>query len=204
MGKNGVGDRFARKLFNYTVIYNNHTRTYSENEESIDYNYIKHFQENNKSIGIIGILIHSKKILKINRNIRKDISSIIKKNSCVSCGSKNNIVCDHKNDLYNDTTVLNIKTQKLSDFQALCNHCNLQKRQICKEEIRNKKLYSAKNLEKYKIFPFEFPWEKKNFDIEDYTTKIDSYWYDPIEFNKKIYLYNTYIIPILKEIKKMT
>ena len=37
----------------------------------------------------------------------------------------------------------------------------------------------------------------------DKNCKIDTYWHDPIEFNNKIYLYITCILPIIKEIKKL-
>ena len=119
------------------------------------------------------------------------------------CGSSSDMVCHHKNDIYNDKEVLNTKTQKLVDFQPLCRHCNLQKRQIFKNETNDNKLYSAKNLAPYKSYPFEFPWEKKVFDPKDPNTKKDTYWYDPVEFNRKIYLYMMFI-PVLKELNRNT
>jgi 5-methylcytosine-specific restriction endonuclease McrA len=203
-GNNGIGDRWANKKFNYTVIYKEKTKTYSENYyEKIPELLIKNFQENNNKngIGIIGIFVHSLRKKIINRTIKKDILNQIKILNCVSCGSFTDIICDHKNDLYNDERVLNTDTQLLSDFQPLCNHCNLQKRQISKNEIKNCKIYSAKNIQKYKIFPFEFPWEKKCFNVNDINTKFDTYWYDPIEFNNKIFLYLTITYPIISEIK---
>ena len=95
--------------------------------------------------GIVGIFVISKidinnKLIN-NRQIRRDIIEYYRKISCVICGSNTDLVCDHKNDLYNDMRVLNTKTQRLDDFQSLCNHCNLQKRQICKNEIINKQIY---------------------------------------------------------------
>jgi len=91
--------------------------------------------------------------------------------------------------------------QKLSDFQPLCNHCNLQKRQVLKDEYKNNKIYSAKNIKKYSSFIIDFAWEKKVFDVKDVNTKKDTYWYDPVEFNNKIIMYISYILPIVKEIK---
>ena len=81
-----------------------------------------------------------------NRPIRDDIHKIIKSKPCVVCGSKSHLVTDHKNDLYNDLRVLNSKTQILDDFQCLCNHCNLQKRQISKQTKIEKKRYGATNI----------------------------------------------------------
>ena len=203
-GNNGIGDRWANKKFNYISIYNNKIKINSENDIEIivPEDLINQFRlENQNMKGIIGIFVHSKRLKITKRPIKKNIDIEIKKNSCVSCGSSSDIITDHKNDLYNDNKVLDISSQDISDFQPLCNHCNLQKRQICKNEIKNNKIYSAKNLQKYKIIPFEFPWEKKAFIIDDITTKNDTYWYDPIEFNKKICYYSLYTIPIINEIK---
>ena len=204
-GDNGIGDRWANKKYNYTVIYHSKkTKTYSENDEDcINETIVSEFvQKNNEAKGIIGIFVHSKRTNICNRPIRKDIDKQIKQNSCVSCGSHSEIICDHKNDIYNDEDVLNSTTQKIEDFQPLCNHCNLQKRQIFKNETKNNKIYSAKNFQRYQMYPFEFPWEKKAFDLKDINTKTDTYWYDPVEFNNKLYLYMTYTLPIVKEINR--
>ena len=108
-------------------------------------------------------------------------------------------------DLYNDIRVLSVKTQLISDFQPLCNHCNLQKREICKTEKQTKKLYSAKNIQMLKIHPFEFHWEKKVFNINDITCKNGTFWFDPVEFNRNISVYSMYVPiikdPIIKELK---
>lgn len=207
-GNNGIGDRWANKKFNYSVIYSNgDTSVYSEKEDDIiPEKLLNYFLKEYKSSGkagkaIIGIYVHSKKEKKNTRPIKKSIKDIIKKKSCVSCGTTSDIVCDHKNDLYNDERVLNTKTQEINDFQPLCNHCNLQKRQVCKDEKKLHKIYSAKNIERYKQYDFEFPWEKKAWDINDKDCKKDTYWYDPVEFDRKIYLYSRYTISIINEIK---
>jgi len=161
-GGNGVGDRWLNKKYNYSVIYSNKKiKNYSENmEDNIPEELLHLFLLNNKvNIGIIGIYIYSKRLNIIKHPISKKILSIITSKSCIICGSKSDIICDHKNDLYNDKRVLNVNTQNINNFQPLCNHCNLQKRQVCKEEIKNNKLYSAKNINRYKEYLFEFPWE---------------------------------------------
>jgi hypothetical protein len=205
-GDNGIGDRWANKKYNYTFIHHNgKIKTYSENNDDfICPNILKDFLDKYKHTynkGIIGIFIHSKRTNIIKRPIREDIKKFFKNKNCVSCGSSTDLICDHKNDMYNDNDVLNIKTQKIEDFQSLCNHCNLQKRQVFKKEKELNKIYSAKNLDKFKVFPFEFPWEKKHFNITDINSKVDTYWYDPIEFNNKIFLYNSYKLPIIYAIK---
>lgn len=211
-GNNGVGDRWCGKKFCYTTIEAKKHKLYNDVQEKvvIDEQKIKDFQEEfNKSHnikkGIIGILVHyelsQKDFDAMKRPIRNDISCKVKSQPCVNCGSTSDTVCDHKNDLYNDKRVLNKSTQIEDDFQCLCRHCNLQKRQVCKIEKETNKIYSAKNLPKYKVFDFRFPWEMKHFDINDPDLKKDTYWYDPIEFNNKIHLYGFNTVPIIKEIK---
>jgi len=203
LGGNGIGDRWANKKFNYSVVYTNRNpKTYSENDmDEIPSDLLTSFKEVNKGAGIIGIFVFSKRQNIQRRPIRKDIIKEITANSCVVCGSKSDIICDHKNDMYNDNDVLDSSKQCLDDFQALCNHCNLQKRQIFRDEDKNQKIYSAKNIKRYTYIPFEFPWEKKAFDKTDLQCKKDTYWYDPVEFEMKIYQYTIIIIPIIKELK---
>ena len=202
-GGNGVGDRWVNKKFNYSVVYSNKSpKQYSENDtDEIPSDVLQSFLDTNKGTGIIGIYVYSKKTNIRKRPICPKISKLIKTNECVVCGSKTEIVCDHKNDLYNDERVLQLSTQKPDDFQPLCNHCNLQKRQICKEEEQHHKIYSAKHFKRYKIYPFEFPWEKKVFDKTDISCKNDTFWFDPVEFEYKIYRYVSYVIPVINEIK---
>jgi len=205
LSRNGTGNRWANKKFNYTVIYSNGmTKLYSEYEDDTIPEYklnefLQMYYGNTQ--GIIGIYVHSRKQYNKVRPIRKDILEIIKSKSCVVCGTNSSIICDHKNDLYNDNRVLNGITQRVEDFQPLCNHCNLRKRQICKQEKIENKIYSAKKMERYQQYLFEFPWEKKAFDIDDSFCKHDTYWYDPVEFERKIYTYLYYIIPTINELK---
>ena len=190
-GGNGVGDRWANKKFNYSTIFSKKVTDYSENEEdSIPVETLKQFRETVSSqSGILGIYVHSKRTNVETRPIREDILLAIKKMACVSCGSHSELVCDHKNDFYNDPRVLDRATQVLDDFQSLCTHCNLQKRQICKKEKETGMLHSAKQIPKYAVFDFEFTWEKKTFDLSDKDCKKGTYWYDPIEFSRNIYMY---------------
>ena len=81
---------------------------------------------------------------------------------------------------------------------------NLQKRQVCKKEKMTGILYSAKNIPQYSVYEFEFPWEKKAYDPTDIYTKTNTYWYDPKEFNRLLYLYQTITLPILTELKAKT
>ena len=118
-GGNGIGNRWANKKFNYSVIYSKKTRLYSENEEDkIPKELLEDFLENNTGTGIIGVFVHSKRLNSQKRPIDKQIHKEITRKSCVVCGT-NETICDHKNDLYNDIRVLNNKTQVIEDFQPL-------------------------------------------------------------------------------------
>lgn len=202
-GGNGVGDRWAKKRFNYAVIYSNRSsKKYSENEyDEIPEDLLREYKENQKGSGIIGIYVFSKKTGNSSRCINKKIHKKIVSESCVVCGTNSDIICDHKNDLYNDPRVLNVNTQVEADFQPLCNHCNLQKRQVCKDEHEKQKIFSAKNIRRYQQYRFEFPWEKKIFDKTDMKCKEETYWFDPVEFENKIYCYLSYVIPVINAIK---
>jgi hypothetical protein len=206
-GTNGVGNRWANQKFNYCVIYSNQTtKNYSENnDDEIPKEILNAFLDSQKNKGkkvIIGIYVYSKRGSVQNRTIKNTIHKQIIKNSCVHCETTSDIVCDHKNDLYNDIRVLNTLTQELNDFQPLCIKCNLLKRAICIKEEKTQKIYSAKNMRKYQQHKFEFPWEKKIFDKTDINCKNDTYWFDPVEFHNKIDCYTSFVIPILNEIKR--
>ena len=120
------------------------------------------------------------------RPIRKDIHEYHKKMGCVVCGSRSDLVTDHKNDLYNDTRVLDSKTQTIDDFQCLCNHCNLQKRQVSKKTKELGKRIGATAIPSYAIFGIDFVEGDETFDEKDINAMVGTYWYDPVEFAKKL------------------
>ena len=123
------------------------------------------------------------------RYIRKDIRKYYKNQPCVACGELSPLllVCDHKNDLYNDQRVLNNETQTLEDFQSLCNSCNLKKRQICKKTKETCKRYSAKNIPSLAEFGVDFIEGDETFDETDINAMVGTYWHDPVKFNRHIY-----------------
>jgi hypothetical protein len=122
-----------------------------------------------------------------NRAIRKDIKIFHYKTGCVSCGSHSDLVIDHKNDLYNDQRVLIMETQLLSDFQCLCRHCNLQKRQVCKDTKNRNLRYGATNIPQLKIFGIDFIDGDETFNINNIDALKGTYWYDPIAFMEYIH-----------------
>lgn len=129
------------------------------------------------------------------RGIRKDIKDYHYKTGCVCCGCKNDLVIDHKNDLYNNPRVLNINTQNLNDFQCLCNHCNLQKRQVCIYTKKNKKRYGATNIPQLKIFGIDYIYGDETINFNDINALKGTYWYDPIAFME--YIKNIFLQQII-------
>lgn len=116
------------------------------------------------------------------RPIRKDIDEFHKKMGCVVCGSRSALVTDHKNDLYNDQRVLNATTQTFADFQCLCNHCNLQKREVIKQCKATGQRYPATNIPQLRPFGIDYTQGDHTFDINDPNAMVGTYWYDPIAF----------------------
>lgn len=208
-GNNGVGNRLFPS-HNYSVIYSNgKTRTYSdniddvlENNSEIVRSFISSYKKTTKKSGIIGIFIHSVKEKNgSTRPIRDDIRQKCKEQVCVICGTSTEVLPDHKNDLYNDDRVLSVKTQNKDDFQTLCSHCNLRKRQVAIQEKKSQKIYSAKNIPQFQYYNFPFPWEFHHYDALNPKCKEHSYWYDPVEFHRKLSIYMM-LRPVLQSIKK--
>lgn len=131
------------------------------------------------------------KDIHLSRPIRNDIRKYFKNMPCIVCGNKDSII-DHKNDLYNDKRVLNVKTQEIDDFQALCNSCNLRKREICKKSKEIGKRYKATLIPMLSIFGIDFIEGDENLDISNPNAMVGTYWYDPKKFMEyiKCKLYN--------------
>ena len=123
-----------------------------------------------------------------NHPIRENIKKHYQKIKCVVCGTSSNLQCDHKNGLYNDSRVLNTKTQTIDDFQSLCRHCNCQKRQVEKKTKETSIRYGATNIPSLAIFGIDFIEGNETINFEDVNALKGTYWYDPIEFMKHIKL----------------
>ena len=114
----------------------------------------------------------------ISQRIRKHFEG----HSCVACGSNKSMVIDHKNDLYNDPRVHNEGTQLVSDFQPLCNACNLKKRADCrKTKDQNKRQPAPFQL--LQVGCPEFIEGDETFDENGLGMK-GTYWYDIQAYNE--------------------
>jgi len=196
---NGTGDRWAKRLFNFTVIYGNRTtRTYSENlDDRVRDEIVNNISdtETNKNRTIVAIFVHGvREVSESSRPIRIDIRNQLKCKKCVNCSLDNNsIIIDHKNDFYNDPRVLSSQTQQLEDFQPLCNACNLQKREVCNREKKMCEIHTGNSIVSVAEFGIKYiPWERKSFDLDDPNCKHNTYWYDPVEYRRLLYIYNLY------------
>jgi hypothetical protein len=128
--------------------------------------------------------------MKQSRPIGKAIREHFKYASCANCGleskgKEKQFVIDHKNDLYNDPRVLSTKTQLITDFQKLCNHCNIIKREICKKTRETGKRIGATKIANVAVFGIDFIKGDETINFKDINAMVGTYWYDPIEFRKK-------------------
>ena len=104
------------------------------------------------------------------------------KRPCAHCGTRKDIQCDHKNDLYNDPEVSNPNTQTINHFQALCRHCNCVKRQVKKKMIKTNKRYSATHLG----YNIDFISGDETLDKNDPNWYIGTYWGDVLYFKQHL------------------
>ena len=120
----------------------------------------------------------------INRPIRNNIKRHYRQIPCVTCGSHSSLVCDHKNDLYNDPRVLNSQTQTLDDFQSLCNACNLRKRAV-NRKTRESGLRQPPPPS-IRVLGIDFTEGNETFNPDNINAMIGTYWYDPIAFMTEV------------------
>jgi hypothetical protein len=119
------------------------------------------------------------------RPISETIKNHFENQACVACGfcGKNHeMAIDHKNDLYDDPRVHNTKTQLISDFQRLCNTCNLIKRAVCRKTKEQGKRQPAP-FQLLQVGCPEFIEGDETFDENGLGMK-GTYWYDIQAYNE--------------------
>lgn len=179
---------FGRK-HKVCIIKTNGKKRFSWNQDaqedkSIDLELANYVFDKGTSIMLIKIC--GLQDLSSMRPIRKDIRDALYTKPCVVCGTNSQIEIDHKNGLYNDSRVLNSKTQTVDDFQPLCKHCNDQKRQTCVWQKKHNKRYPASLIPQLAIFGHDFTQGDETFDETNIDALVGTYWYDPVDFIKKI------------------
>ena len=201
--------RSACKKYKVSTLKKNGTINYlwnadDEEKEIVIKAFSNYPKEKGNKIQYIGIFGLKNK--KNPRPIRGDIKKYWKNFYCCSCGRNSDLICDHKNDLYNDPRVLHRKTQKKEDFQSLCNQCNLLKRQVSKDTKRTGKRYGATNIPMLKVFGINFIEGDESYDADDVDAMKGTYWYDPVAFmegikrilKKRYYLLGIKSVKIIK------
>lgn len=111
------------------------------------------------------------------RQISSTIRKAINKQPCAVLAIGSSIECDHKDGMYDDISVGNIETQKLTDFQPLAKNVNLAKRQHCKVCKETDIRFDAKRL------GYSESYIKGNGKTKSCK---GCYWYDPQMFNSTI------------------
>lgn len=112
--------------------------------------------------------------------IRGDIQRIIHAQPCAMCGSVHKIQTDHKNGRKDDKRVWNKDTQLLSDFQPLCQHDNLRKKNICERCIKTGLRPDARKITLLRKCPFGWSEGGEKYDTK-YGCK-GCIWYDVLDF----------------------
>jgi 5-methylcytosine-specific restriction endonuclease McrA len=202
LSKNGTGDRWCNKTFIYTTVYKKSTTLCNSNDiekHIIPEEILKDFQsksEENNNKKIIGIFPHCLNTNKTNRRIKEDILKHYKKIPCANCGSNRDLTCDHKNALYNEDRVMDVKTQKIDDFQSLCNKCNSIKRGIVIKEKKSGIRLSGKKIENIKFLGVDFIEGTEKLESDGIGLK-GTYWYDINKFKEEAL--NIYIKKNLKK-----
>ena len=180
-------DSTFSKKYKYVLRKSNGNLTYSWNITEIDElkqikeDFIHLKSKKGNKISHIKVYGLKENLINTTREIRSDIRNHFKNSICVVCGNSD-IEIDHKNGLYNDKRVLDIKTQKIEDFQPLCRHCNQQKRQSIIVTKETKKRYKATLIPQLKPFNIDFTKGDEIYKEDDINAMEGTYWYDPISF----------------------
>ena len=161
-----------------------------EEKEQIQQEINEYMKSNNIGFSDTGVDLYLFKIYGLrttdySRVISKKIKDELRDRPCVACGTTSHIEIDHKNGLYNDPRVYNVATQLVTDFQPLCKHCNDQKRQITKWQIKHKKRYPATMIPQFAYSNIAYVEGGETYDPNDPNAMIGTYWYDPVELRKK-------------------
>lgn len=181
----------VEKKYKFTTQKMNGTMSYlwdaADDEKTIILGEFEKYRETHgmpitKGNRIELMMICGKNSADTSRPISARVRSHYRRKPCVVCGNKSHLVVDHKNDLYNDPRVRNLRTQTVDDFQSLCNGCNLKKRQIARDTCRTGQRYGATNIPMMAIWGVDFTEGDETIDLTDPRGMVGTFWYDPVAF----------------------
>lgn len=181
--KNGISRWVSTSEFvgEYAGLKFGNGASWARKESTLAKRYIVEFD---KSItagnSIDRVRLNGLNDLDFSQQIRPDIKKEISSGRCVILGTSKPEV-DHKNGRKNESRVLSLDTQKLSDFQPLSKAANDAKRQFCKECKRSGIRYDAKLLG----YPMSYYRGGALHNGEE-DGCVGCFWYDPIEFRKHL------------------
>lgn len=128
---------------------------------------------------IIAVQLKGLKESASNRGIRSDIRTEITAQKCAILCNSSDIQVDHKCPrLALTPRVMDLKTQELTDFQALCRAANAAKRGHCNKCGDSKTRFDAK------VLGYTVSYWRGGPKANDGC--VGCYWYDPVEFNHQV------------------
>ena len=71
-----------------------------------------------------------------------------------------------------------MKTQVIDDFQCLCNHCNLQKRQVSRENRDTGIRHKGTQIASVALYGVDYTHGDETFNPTDINAMVGTYWYD--------------------------
>ena len=174
-GNNGIGNRFGKGKLNYIVLYSNKKyKIYDPDTETLPGNEIDTFFKYNvlPGNGIVGIKVTGLRASKEDRHIPASVRRHFKHHPCVVCGTSSDVVVDHKDGFYQHPA------ESFDDFQPLCTHCNLVKRQRYKsvDEKKQMEYLGSTTVPHLRVFD--------GLVSEDSLDKC--FWYDPCAYTRRI------------------
>tara|TARA_R110002153_G_scaffold256368_1_gene415252 strand:- start:733 stop:1560 length:828 start_codon:yes stop_codon:yes gene_type:complete len=105
---------------------------------------------------------------------------------CASCGSVDNLQCDHKNDLYNDPRMKNMAEQTKDDVQTLCGKCNSSKARAKQKMLaENKRQPPPFNRYREDVYGVKYTEGDDTLDMADPNWYKGTYWGDCYDYIKK-------------------
>lgn len=140
---------------------------------------LKEFNVKRELVGnkVVSIKLDGKNKNQKNRAISESIKKNINKKPCAILNINSNIECDHKDGMYDDSRVADVRQQKEDDFQPLSKAANGAKRTHCNNCKDTGKRFDATRL------GYSAPFTKGDADTK---SCVGCYWYDPKAFNKLI------------------
>jgi 5-methylcytosine-specific restriction endonuclease McrA len=105
---------------------------------------------------------------------------------CDSCGTVENLQCDHRNDLYNDPRMFNMAEQTEDDVQTLCGSCNSSKARAKQKMLaEDKRQPPPFNRYREGVYGVKYTEGNDTLDQNDPNWYKGTYWGGCLDYIKK-------------------